>query len=338
MQKLTRRTTTVGALLLLAGAAVPVRRAAAADAVSLRLDWSLSGYHLPFYWAKEKGYFAAQNLDVEIKEGAGSGQTVNLIGGQQDDIGLADYMLMAAAEAKGMKLKGIYGLVQDGAWSVISNADKPIKEPKELIGKSIAMTADHKALFDLLLAVNKIPSDKVSTQVVSPATRNTVFANGNVDGFVSIMIGSPLDLVVRAKHGKGKPVYFMQFNDFGVSPLGQGLIVNDRTIAQRPELLKRFAAATTKALDDIVKKENADAAVDVAMRLSNTSEERRESVRLQWEETIPRLHTAATTGRPYGWMSDADWEKAVDILVKTGKIDKPFPPSQLYTNLFVPGS
>jgi ABC-type nitrate/sulfonate/bicarbonate transport system substrate-binding protein len=27
----------------------------AADAVSFRLDWTLSGYHLPFYWAKEKG-------------------------------------------------------------------------------------------------------------------------------------------------------------------------------------------------------------------------------------------------------------------------------------------
>jgi len=33
--------------------------AGAADAVSFRLDWTLSGYHLPFYWAKEKGYFGA---------------------------------------------------------------------------------------------------------------------------------------------------------------------------------------------------------------------------------------------------------------------------------------
>ena len=33
--------------------------AGAADAVSFRLDWTLSGYHLPFYWAKEKGYYSA---------------------------------------------------------------------------------------------------------------------------------------------------------------------------------------------------------------------------------------------------------------------------------------
>ena len=46
---------------------------------------------------------------MDIKEGAGSGKTVSLMAGQQDDIGFADYMLMAAGVAKGMKLKGIYG-------------------------------------------------------------------------------------------------------------------------------------------------------------------------------------------------------------------------------------
>src|SRR5215470_3256740 len=110
--------------------------AAAADAVSFRLDWTLSGYHLPFYWAKEKGYYAGENLDVEIKEGAGSGKTVALLAGQQEDIGLADFMFMTVGAAKGMKLKGIFGEVQDGAWAVISRAEAPIKKPADLIGKT----------------------------------------------------------------------------------------------------------------------------------------------------------------------------------------------------------
>ena len=82
--------------------------------MSLRLDWTLTGYQLPFYWAKQKGYYTAENLNVDIKEGAGSGKTVSLMAGQQDDIGFADYMLMAAGVAKGMKLKGIYGWCRTG--------------------------------------------------------------------------------------------------------------------------------------------------------------------------------------------------------------------------------
>jgi len=312
-----------------------VRPARAADTVSFRLDWTLSGYHLPFYWAKDKGYYGAENLDVDIKEGAGSGKTVALMSGQQDDIGLADYMFMSVGVAKGMKLKGIFGEVQDGAWAVISRADSPIKKPADLIGRSVATTADHKAMLDLLLAVNKIPADKVTIQVTSPATRNTVFVNGQVDSFISVVIGSPLDLVVRAQQGKDKPVYFMPFAEFGIAPMGQGLLAHDRVIAEKPEMLRRFVRASAKALNEIVKPEKTEEAVDVAMRLSGARDERRESVKLQCLETTRRLTTKNTEGHPLGWMSDKDWAVSVDILVKTGQLEKPIQTQSLYTNEFV---
>jgi NitT/TauT family transport system substrate-binding protein len=331
MRASTRRTLLAISILLAGG--LPAR---AADPVGLRLDWTLSGYHLPFYWAKQRGYYAAENLDVEIKEGAGSGKTVALLAGQQEDIGLADYMFMTQGAAKGMKLKGIFGVVQDGAWAIISHADAPIKTPADLVGKTVATTADHKAMLDLFLDINKIPRDQVRAQVTSPATRNTVFVNGQVDSFVSVVIGSPLDLVVRANQGKDKPVHFMQFAQFGIAPLGQGVFVNERMLAAKPDMLRRFVRATARALDEIAKPENADAAVEAAMRLSGARDERRESVRLQWMETIPRLRTANTQGHVYGWMSEKDWAASADILVRTGQLDKPIPAASLYTNEFVP--
>jgi NitT/TauT family transport system substrate-binding protein len=324
-----------GAFTIVAALPTP---AGAADAVSFRLDWTLSGYHLPFYWAKEKGYYAAETLDVDIKEGAGSGKTVALMAGQQDDIGLADFMFMSVGAAKGMKIKGIFGEVQDGAWAVISHADAPVKTPNDLIGKTVATTADHKAMLDLLLAINKIPPDKVRIQVTSPATRNTVFVNGQVDSFISVVIGSPLDLVVRAREGKDKGVYFMPFADFGIAPMGQGILAHDRVIAEKPEMLRKFVRASARALDDIARPEHVEEAVDVGMRLSGARDERRESVKLQWLETIPRLRTRNSAGHPYGWMSDKDWAVSVDILLKTGQIDKPIPSQSLYTNDFVPAN
>ena len=118
-------------------------------------------------------------------------------------------------------------------------------------------------MLDLLLAINKIPADKVKIQVTSPATRNTVFVNGQVDSFISVVIGSPLDLVVRAQQGKDKPVYFMPFADFGIAPMGQGLLAHERFIAEKPDMLRRFVRASAKALNEIVKPENTEEAVDV---------------------------------------------------------------------------
>jgi NitT/TauT family transport system substrate-binding protein len=322
--------TSMAALLL---SAAP---SAAADKVSFRLEWRLTGYHLPFYWAQAKGYYAAENLDVEIKEGAGSGKTVSLIGGQQDDIGLADYLIMAGMAAKGMKVKGVYAIVQNGTWAVVSHSDKPIKKPEDMIGKSIAMTADHKSIFDLLLRVNKIDPEKVKIQITNAATRNTVFVNGNVDGFLSVLVGSPLDLVVRAEQGKGKPITFMPVEDFGIAPMGQGLIVHEQYLATKADVLRRFLRASTRGLKDLVKSENIDEAVEISLKGANASEERRHSVKLQWLETIPRLHTKNSQGLPLGWAADKDAQETLNVLVNTGVLDKAPPVASLFTNDFVP--
>ena len=155
-----------------------------------------------------------------------------------------------------------------------------------------------------------------------------MFVNGQVDSFISVVIGSPLDLVVRAQQGKDKPVYFMPFADFGIAPMGQGLLAHERTIAEKPDMLRRFVRASAKALNEIVKPENTEEAVDIAMRLSGAREERRDSVKLQWLETTRRLSTKNTQGHPLGWMSDKDWAVSVDILVKTGQLEKPIPTTE----------
>jgi len=308
----------------------------AEDKLSMRLDWQLTGYQVPFYWAKAKGYYKESNLDVDIKSGSGSGLTINLVGSQQDDLGFADYLLMAAAAAKGMKVKAIYGVVQDGAWAVISHADKPIRTPADLAGKSIATTADHKALLDLFIKVNKIPTDQLTIRVVNAATRNTVFDQGQVDGMFSITIGSPMDLLVRAQEGKSKPLLIMPFADFGLAPQGQGIIASEAALGAKRDAVRRFIAATNKAFIEAGRPENMAEAIKISVRDSGASEERAASVQLQWQDTLKHLWTKNTEGKPLGWMSGADWVSSLDILRKTDRLSTPLEATSIFTNDFIP--
>ena len=306
------------------------------DKLSMRLDWQLTGYQVPFYWAKAKGYYKDSNLDVDIKSGSGSGMTINLVGSQQDDLGFADYLLMAAAAAKGMNVKAIYGVVQDGAWAVISHADKPIRGPADFVGKSIATTADHKALLDLFIKLNKIPADQVTIRVVNAATRNTVFDQGQVDGLFSITIGSPMDLLVRAEQGKSKPLFIMPFANFGLAPQGQGIIASAAALGAKHDAIRRFIAATDKAFVEAGRPENVAEAIKISVRDSGASEDRAASVQLQWQDTLTHLKTKNTEGKPLGWMSETDWGSSLDVLRKTDRLSTPLAATTIFTNDFIP--
>jgi NitT/TauT family transport system substrate-binding protein len=306
------------------------------DKINFRLEWRLTGYHLPFYWAQAKGYYKAANVDVAMKEGSGSGQTINLVGSKQEDLGFADYMLMAAAASKGMKVKAIFGIVQDGAWAIISHTDQPINKPEDLVGRSIAATADQKPLLDLFMRINNINPESVTVRVTNAATRNTVFDQGQVDGLLSIIIGSPMDLVVRAQEGKSKRVQFMPFANFGLTPQGQGLLGNTEYLERNPDAVRRFLAATSRAFAETSKPENIEEAVGIAIAGSGASPERASSVKLQWRDTLNHLHTKNNQGKPVGWMSEKDWVNSVDILRKTGMVTSDVPIAQLYTNEFIP--
>jgi len=49
------------------------------DKVVLLLNWYTYSEHAPFYLGKARGYFDAENIDLDIQEGRGSGVTVQAV-------------------------------------------------------------------------------------------------------------------------------------------------------------------------------------------------------------------------------------------------------------------
>jgi NitT/TauT family transport system substrate-binding protein len=291
---------------------------------------------VPFYWAKAQGYYAAEGIDLEITDGAGSTKSAQLVGAKQDTFGLVDALVTVNSVAKGIKIRDVYMVVQNGGSAIVSWEAKPFKTPQDMVGHSVAAAAEQKSTLELLLAVNKVPKDAVTVRVVSVAARNQVFYQHEVDGIVSTVIGSPMDMVVAAKEGRGAPVYIMPFADFGVASMTTGVVAHTDMIAQNPDLVRRFVRASDRGLRDILDESKADEATDAAMKISGAPSVRRESVKLQWLATLPRLRLPANKDKPIGWTSDADWQQCVDLLVQTEQMDAPVPVKGMYTNEFVP--
>lgn len=318
-------------LLLLAGSGT----SEALEKATFRLEWRLTGYHTPYWYAKEKGYYRDEGIDLDIRWGDGSGKTLASIAANNEEFGQGDGMIVAAGISRGMPVKAIYAVTQSSTWVIVSYKDKPIEKPQDLVGKTLSTVASHVKVLKLFFRLNHVPEDKVNLQVVSGRVRNTLFRQGKVDGTMGIYDGRTLDFQFLADEGKVKPVTWMRLNAHGYNAVGQMLIANDNTLKSKPDLVRRFLRATARGWKEAMMPGNIDEAVRIAIKNSPNEMQTLAGVKAQFQNSFSALHTEHSKGKPLGWMAAEDWQATLDAMVKMEMVDKVMPASSYYTNEFV---
>ena len=122
--------------------AAPLRvRAAPLKPVTFTLDWLYQGASVGFLLAKDKGYCRDAGLDVAVSPGKGSATTAQLVASKATQIGFSDGYVVGNSIAKGMAIKTVGSIYRRDPAALMVLADSPIKTPKDLEGKTVAMTA-----------------------------------------------------------------------------------------------------------------------------------------------------------------------------------------------------
>ena len=315
-------------LFLAAALAVSASLASAQEAVSLRLNWYLGGLHVPFYYGKDMGFFKQEGIDLTINEGRGSGNTVQVVAAGSDTFGMADSSSLITTASKGADVKSVMSLLNSTGFSVISLASTGIKTPKDLEGKSFAVSPGDPLgqLFRALAAHNKLDMDKIRFVQVDPAAKVVAVLEKKVDA----LLGGADDQYFLIKY-KGQVPAALRYADHGANIVGMTILTTGNTIKNKPDLVRRFVKASVRSWEEA--KKNPNAAVDAAMKVK--PDLNRQSTMDQMMVDFELLDSANSKGR-IGVGAKADWDQTITLLKQYRDLATTEPWTTFHTNEFLP--
>jgi NitT/TauT family transport system substrate-binding protein len=298
-----------------------------AHTLNVRLSWLTSGYQAAFYFAAVRGWYTKAGLDVTLTPGTGSVTTIQLVGSGQYDAGEAALSNMVFARVKGMAITSIAGFFRTGDVALMVPVESPIKGPADLKGKKIIYTAGsfEGPFLDSFLKAGGLTRDQVSFVNIEPNSRNSVYANGGVDG----MFGSPVgSLIVVNRLRKSRAILLA---DYGLNLPGFGIVASGGALKEKGPALRAFATAVSAAWTYI---ENGHEEEGVQAILKSRPSDRLDAdeLRQQLHNSAPFLVSKTTPGLPDGVQSDADWKATIATMENAHVIPPGWKPSDFYTN------
>jgi NitT/TauT family transport system substrate-binding protein len=325
MSRTIRATLRAGVWAALALLALPVM---AAEKVSVRLDWLPGAYHAALFVAKDKGYYAEQGLDVQINNGQGSISTLQVVGSGNETIGLANISALALAAARDVPVVAIAGVIQRAPEAVITLQSSGIRTPKDLEGKRWGAVAGDEAqrLFTAFAARNKLDMRKIRRVTLNHSAAITSLVNGDVDFICAWALQDGLK-ISRVKP-IGEP---MRFADAGLNTLGTSMFVTRKTLESKPDVLKKFIAATQRGAADVAK--DPQLGVDAVRRAR--PELSREVLAAEMQGLPPYLHTKHSAGKPFGWLAREDVEEMLQVMRDYYSLPARITADKVYTGQFV---
>src|SRR3954468_15406025 len=305
------------ALMLLSVVAIAagLSPAWAQDKLSVRLDFSSWGVQAAMHLAQNKGWFKEARLDVDIQDGRGSGNTIQLVNAGQADVGQVQVGLVGSARAKGATIRSIATFQRRTDLCILVDKDSPMARVADLRGKTVVVFAASPwaPFIDTYLKSGGLTQADLKVDVVDPAALWGTYIAKRADGLMST-VGSALPIAEQPRPSK-----CLLASDANITFPSYGLVAREDAIASKGPALRRLIQVEQRAWEhlranpeDGVKAmiaERPDARLDPAVLLG------------QVQLTLDYFDTPATKGKPIGWQAKEDWEAALKSMEAAGVVN-----------------
>ena len=281
--------------------------------------------YAPFYVTIEKGYFAEEGIEIEFDYSFET-DGVALTGAGEIPFAVASGEQVLLARSQGLPVVYAFAWYQQFPISVISAPGLNINEPADLRGKKIGLPglfgANFIGLEALLFSAGVDPSE-VQMDAIG-FNQVEAYASGNSEIVVGYAANEPIVLA-----SQGFDLTELRVADY-VSLTANGIVTNEETIANDPELVRGMARALARGIEDTIA--NPDEAYEISLKFVENLKDQDKDVQMQVLTTSIEFWKAERIG----YSNPQAWENMNDLLVKMQLIPEPIDLSKAFTNEFIP--
>ncbi len=321
----------IGLILALIAGAVPTGRLAAGQShspVSLLLDWTPNTNHTGFYVALDKGWYAAEGLDLNLLTPGAGGSVEELVAAGKVDFGISFQEWVTNARASQIPLVSVAALIQHNTSGFASLKSKNIQRPRDFAGHLYGGwgTPMENAILKQMMKADGADFSKLRQVTVGESDPLVLIQRGDIDlawiyygweGIEAELRGIELNVVMMRDYSS-VPDYY--------TPL---IITNQAHLDKNPDLIRLFLRATGRGYAYAIAhpREAAEILVrrvpEIGPDLARASQT---WLSPRYQEDAPR----------WGYQRGEVWQRFADWMFQNKLLDKKLDMSKAYTNAYLP--
>ena len=296
--------------------------------ISLGVGFIPSVQFAPFYVGIEKGFYADEGLDVSLDYGL-ENDYLKLVGTNDSQfmVGSGDQVILGRGQ--GLPVRYFMNWYSQYPVVLFAQPEAGIAEPADLAGKTIGLPgpfgATYVAFRGLLEAAGLSEADVTLASI--GFTQAAAVSEGTVDGALDYAVNGPVVLALA-----GIDTTQIGLDGYLTMP-ANGLVTNEVTLNEEPELVSAMVRATLRAIEYTLA--NPDEAFEIALQfVPEAGGENEVANRAVFDASLAFWTPAA--GQQPGATALADWQAAAEFMQRIGLVDTLVPAEELFTNEYLP--
>ncbi|MBB4124115.1 ABC transporter substrate-binding protein [Martelella radicis] len=218
--------------------------AAMAEDLSLQLNWKAGGDHAPIYYALEQGWYEEAGVDLDVRQGSGSGASAKALAVGQADLAIIDTPTALQFIGNDTPIKGVFVAYNDSPYGIYWKKSSGIETVADLKGRKIgapAFDAARQMWIPIANALNLDP-DSVEWVNLQPTAKVAALQSGAIDAtthFYSVHF--------IYEDVLGDDLGYALLRDEGLNPYGLAYFASDDSIAEKHDAIEAMVHVTQRA-------------------------------------------------------------------------------------------